>query len=149
VVRSAAPRGCEDGYDQRVDLPLIVVLVVLVVFVAWLLLVTLLWVNRPPLEYVLAALPLVPNVTRLVRSVRADPATPRRSRLALGALYLYLRSPIDLLPDLLPGIGTVDDLIIAGVVLRGVARRIGLPAVRSHWPGSDADFDLICRLARI
>jgi uncharacterized membrane protein YkvA (DUF1232 family) len=149
VVRSAAPRGCEDGYDQRVDLPLIVVLVVLVVLVAWLFLVGLLWLNRPPLEYVLAALPLVPDVTRLVRSTRADPATPRRSRLALGALLVYIRSPIDLLPDLLPGIGTVDDLIIAGVVLRRVARRIGTPALRSHWPGSDADFYLICQLARI
>ena len=102
-----------------------VAVVVLVVIVAWLLLVTLLWVNRPPLDDVLPALPLVPDVTRLVRSARADPATPRRSRLALGALLLYLRSPIDLLPDLLPGIGTVDDLILAGVVLRRVARRIG------------------------
>ena len=126
-----------------------VVVVVLVVIAAWLFLVALLWLNRPPLEDVLEALPLVPNVTRLVRSARADPATPRQSRLALGALLLYLLSPIDLLPDLLPGIGTVDDLIVAGVVLRRVARRIGTPALRSHWPGSDADFDLLCRLARI
>lgn len=126
-----------------------VVVVVLVVIAAWLFLVALLWLNRPPLEDVLEALPLMPNVTRLVRSARADPATPRQSRLALGALLLYLLSPIDLLPDLLPGIGTVDDLIVAGVVLRRVARRIGTPALRSHWPGSDADFDLLCRLARI
>ena len=126
-----------------------VVVVVLVVIAAWLFLVALLWLNRPPLEDVLEALPLMPNVTRLVRSARADPARPRRSRLALGALLLYLLSPIDLLPDLLPGIGTVDDLIVAGVVLRRVARRIGTPALRSHWPGSDADFDLLCRLARI
>jgi len=127
----------------------VVVVVVLVVIAAWLFLVALLWLNRPPLEDVLEALPLMPNVTRLVRSARADPATPRQSRLALGALLLYLLSPIDLLPDLLPGIGTVDDLIVAGVVLRRVARRIGTPALRSHWPGSDADFDLLCRLARI
>lgn len=131
------------------DLLPVVAIVVLVVFVAWLFLLALLWLNRPPLEYVLPALPLVPDLTRLVRSARADPATPRRSRLALGALLLYLRSPIDLLPDLLPGVGTVDDLIVAGVVLRGVARRIGTPALRSHWPGSDADFDLLSRLAQI
>jgi len=127
----------------------VVAIVVLVVFVTWLLLVTLLWLNRPPLEYVLPVLPLVPAVTHLVRSARADPTTPRRSRLALGALLVYLRSPIDLLPDLLPGIGTVDDVILAGVVLRRVARRIGTATLRSHWPGSDADFDLLCRLARI
>jgi uncharacterized membrane protein YkvA (DUF1232 family) len=149
VVRAGLPRDCADGYDLRVDLLPVVVVVVLVVIVAWLLLVTLLWLNRPPLEYVLAALPLVPDVTRFVRSARSDPAMSGRSRLALGALLLYLRSPIDLLPDLLPGIGTVDDLILSGVVLRRVARRIGMPALRSHWPGSDADFDLLCQLARI
>ncbi len=147
--RAAFPRGCEDRYDQRVEPLPVVALVVLVVIVAWLLLVALLWLNRPPLDYVLAALPLLPDVTRLVRSARADPAVPRRSRLALGALLLYLRSPIDLLPDLLPGIGTVDDLILAGVVLRRVAGRIGPAALRSHWPGSDTDFELLSRLARI
>ncbi len=120
-----------------------------VVFLAWLFLVLLIWWNRPPLEHVLPVLPLVPDLVRLVSSTRADPATPGRSRLALGALLLYLRSPIDLLPDLLPGIGTVDDLILAGVVLRRVVRRIGTAALRSHWPGSDADFALLCRLARI
>ena len=124
-------------------------IVFLVVFVAWLLLVLLIWLNRPPLEHVLPALPLVPDLVRLVRSVRADPATSGRSRLALGGLLLYLRSPIDLLPDLLPGIGTVDDLILAGVVLRRIDRRLGTAALRSHWPGSDADFEVICRLARI
>jgi uncharacterized membrane protein YkvA (DUF1232 family) len=148
-VRAAPSRDREDGYDLRVDLLPVVVVIALVVIVSWLLLVTLLWLNRPPLEYVLAALPLVPDVTRFVRSARSDPAMPGRSRLALGALLLYLRSPIDLLPDLLPGIGTVDDLILAGVVLRRVARRVGVPALRAHWPASDADFDLLCRLARI
>ena len=126
-----------------------VVVILLVVFVAWLVLVLLIWLNRPPLEHVLPVLPLVPDLVDLVRATRADPATPGRSRLALGALLLYLRSPIDLLPDLLPGIGTVDDLIIAGVVLRRVDRRIGTDVLRSHWPGSDTDYDVLCRLLRV
>ncbi len=123
--------------------------ILLVVLVVWLLLALLIWANRPPLEDMLPALPLVPDLVRLVSATRGDPATPGRSRLALGFLLLYLRSPIDLLPDLLPGIGTVDDLIFAGVVLRRVDRRIGTAALRSHWPGSDADFAVLCRLARI
>jgi uncharacterized membrane protein YkvA (DUF1232 family) len=129
-------------------LPLIAVLV-LVVLVVWLFLVVLIWVNRPPLDLVLPVLPLVPEVVRLARSARADPATPRRSRIALGALLLYLLSPIDLLPDLLPGIGTVDDLVVAGVILRRVAPRIGTAALRSHWQGTDAGYEHLCRLARI
>lgn len=131
------------------DLPQIIAVALLVVIVVWLFLAFLVWLNRPPLEHVLPALPLVPDLVRLVRSARADPAMPGRSRLALGALLLYLRSPIDLLPDLLPGIGTVDDLIVAGVVLRRVERRIGVDVVRSHWPGTDADYDVLRRVARL
>jgi uncharacterized membrane protein YkvA (DUF1232 family) len=141
-------RGREGRYDQPVS-PLPVAVILLVALVVWLVLVLVIWLNRPPLEDMLPALPLVPDLVRLVGSARADPATPGRSRLALGILLLYLRSPIDLLPDLLPGIGTVDDLIFAGVVLRRVARRIGMAALRSHWPGSDADFAVLCRVARI
>ena len=129
-------------------LPLIA-LVILAALVVWLFLVLLIWLNRPPLELVLPVLPLVPEVVRLVRSARADPATPRGSRIALGTLLLYLLSPIDLLPDLLPGIGTVDDLVFAGVILRRVAPRIGTASLRSHWQGSDADYEHLCRLARI
>lgn len=131
------------------DLLPVVVVVLLVVLVTWLLLVVLIWHNRPPLELVLPVLPLVPDLVTLVRGVREDPATPGRSRLALGALLLYLRSPIDLLPDLLPGIGTVDDLILAGVVLRRQARRVGTDALRAHWPGSDEGFEHLSRLVRI
>jgi uncharacterized membrane protein YkvA (DUF1232 family) len=132
-----------------VDLPLVVVVIVLVVIVVWLVLATAVWLNRPPLEHVLPALPLVPDLVGLVRAARVDPAAPGRSRLALGALLLYLRSPIDLLPDLLPGIGTVDDLIIAGVVLRRVERRIGADVLRGHWPGTDAEYDVLRRVARL
>lgn len=131
------------------DLLPIVAVALLVVLVTWLLLVVLIWHNRPPLQDVLPVLPLVPDLVALVRSVRADPATPGRSRLALGALLLYLRSPIDLLPDLLPGIGSVDDLILAGVVLRRQAGRVETDAIRSHWPGSDEGFDHLRRLVRI
>jgi len=132
-----------------VDLVPIVAVVLLVVIVVWLFLALLVWLNRPPLEDCLPALPLVPDLVRLVRSARADRAMPGRSRLALGALLLYLRSPIDLLPDLLPGIGTVDDLIVAGVVLRRVERRIGADVVRSHWPGTAADYDVLRRVTRL
>jgi uncharacterized membrane protein YkvA (DUF1232 family) len=39
---------------------------------------------------------------------------------ALGALLLYLVSPIDLVPDFLPVIGSIDDLIVSGFRAREV-----------------------------
>lgn len=120
-----------------------------VVAAAWLVLVALLWLHRPSRDLAGPALRLPPDLVRLVRSLLADPATSRQVRLALGGLLLYLLSPIDIIPDFLPGIGAIDDVIVAGVVLRWVARRMGAPTLRSHWPGSDAGYALLCRLSRI
>ena len=55
---------------------------------------------------------------RLRREVRVyarvvrDPRTPWAARVLLGAAVLYLLSPIDLVPDILPVIGQLDDLIV-------------------------------------
>lgn len=131
------------------NLPLVIAIVVLLTLATWLVLVTVIWLNRPRREDVLAALPLVPELVPFLRSIRADPATPVRSRLAVGIVVAYLRSPIDLIPDLLPGIGAVDDLVLVGVALRGVARRVGVEVVRASWTGSEAGFAALRRLAGI
>jgi uncharacterized membrane protein YkvA (DUF1232 family) len=46
--------------------------------------------------------------TRLVR----DPRVPRRRKLLLVALAAYLALPFDLIPDFVPVLGYLDDLII-------------------------------------
>jgi hypothetical protein len=45
-----------------------------------------------------------------LRRVAADPRTPRRARWWLIALAIYVASPIDPLPDVLPGLGHLDEL---------------------------------------
>jgi uncharacterized membrane protein YkvA (DUF1232 family) len=122
----------------------------LVVFVAtgvaWLLLVVVLWLHRPSRELAGPAIRLVPDLVRLVRALFGDDTTPRRVKVALGALLLYLVSPIDLVPDFLPVIGSIDDLIVSGLVLRWAGRRLGVDNLRSHWPGRPEGFELLCRL---
>jgi uncharacterized membrane protein YkvA (DUF1232 family) len=131
----------------EVLLGLVVLLVVLVA--SWLLLIAVLWLHRPSRELVGPALRLVPDLVRLVRSLLADPGTPRPVRVALVGLLAYLVMPLDLIPDFLPGIGSLDDVIIVAVVLRWTARRIGAAGLRSHWSGSDAGFALLCRLSGV
>ncbi len=48
----------------------------------------------------------------------ADPRTPARAKLIMGAALLYGISPLDLIPDILPLIGQLDDLtfIIIAIV---------------------------------
>jgi uncharacterized membrane protein YkvA (DUF1232 family) len=52
------------------------------------------------------------------RLVLADPRTPLPAKIALGAAVGYLLLPFDLIPDFIPVIGQLDDvLIVPGLVL--------------------------------
>jgi uncharacterized membrane protein YkvA (DUF1232 family) len=66
-----------------------------------------------------------------------DSRVPRRAKLALGALVLYLAMPFDLVPDFIPVAGQLDDAILVAAVLAYVARTAGPPLVRELWPGSE------------
>jgi uncharacterized membrane protein YkvA (DUF1232 family) len=127
--------------------PLQVVVAALVVLAAlWLLAVAVIWLHRPSRQLALPVLRLMPDVIRLVRRLLADPATSRPVRLALLLLLAWLLSPIDLIPEFLPGIGPLDDVVVAALVLRWAGRRSGPAALRRHWAGSDAGFELLLRL---
>jgi uncharacterized membrane protein YkvA (DUF1232 family) len=124
----------------------VVVVAVAVIAALWLLAVAVIWLHRPSRQLALPVLRLMPDVVRLVRRLLADPATSRRVRLALLLLLVWLLSPIDLIPEFLPGIGPLDDVVVAALVLRWAGRRSGSAALRRHWPGSDAGFELLLRL---
>lgn len=46
------------------------------------------------------------------RRVLAHPETPWLSRVLLGAAIAYFLTPIDLIPDFIPVLGQLDDLLI-------------------------------------
>jgi uncharacterized membrane protein YkvA (DUF1232 family) len=48
----------------------------------------------------------------LLRAVWKDPRTPRSAKIVLGATLAYALSPIDLIPDFIPVLGHLDDIII-------------------------------------
>lgn len=47
-----------------------------------------------------------------------DPRAPRWLKLATAGLALYLLSPIDLLPDAIPFLGVMDDVILLPLAVR-------------------------------
>jgi uncharacterized membrane protein YkvA (DUF1232 family) len=67
---------------------------------------------------------VVPDYVALVRRLLADPRVPWRHRLVLWALLAYLLSPIDLVPDFIPVVGQLDDLIVVVLVLRWLRRSL-------------------------
>lgn len=115
---------------------------------AWALLLAILWMLRPRGVPLREALRVVPDVLRLVRLLIADRRTPRAVRLALIGLLGWLISPIDLIPEFIPVLGPVDDVIVTVLVLRFVQRRLGTDELRRRWPGTDDGWALLESILR-
>jgi len=123
-----------------------IAVVVLGLVAAWALLVVVLWLLRPRDVAVSELVAFVPDLVRLVRALIADREVEGRVKLALAFLLAWLLSPIDLIPEFIPVLGPLDDVVVAVIVLRFVRRRLGIEALRSRWPGSEAGFGLLRRL---
>ena len=117
--------------------------------IMWLALIAYVWIAKPDAASARDAIRTIPDIVRLVRRIAADRSLSGGVRVRLWVLLGYLALPIDLVPDLIPGIGYVDDVVIVAAVLRSVVRRAGPEAVRRHWPGTDAGLSALWRLARL
>jgi uncharacterized membrane protein YkvA (DUF1232 family) len=91
---------------------------------------------------------LLPNLVRLFRGLLRDERVPRSSKalVAFGAAWLV--SPIDLIPEFLPGIGPLDDALMAALVLRHIVKRAGPDVVMDHWRGDPRTLHVILGVAR-
>ena len=116
---------------------------------AWLALVIVLLLVRPKGSLLKEAMRILPDTLRLLRRVGSDRSLPTGVRIRLWLLFLYLASPIDLIPDFLPVIGYADDAVIVAAVLRSVVRRAGPEAIRKHWPGSEDGLVTLWRVGRL
>jgi uncharacterized membrane protein YkvA (DUF1232 family) len=115
----------------------------------WIGLLLFLWFARAGGRNTSEAIRLLPDTIRLLRRIATDRSVNRGIRLRLWLLFAYLASPIDLVPDFLPVIGYVDDVVIVAAVLRSVVRRAGPDAVRRHWPGTPEGLEALWRFARL
>jgi uncharacterized membrane protein YkvA (DUF1232 family) len=110
---------------------------------AWLVFIGLLWVLRPRDAGLGELIRVVPDIVRLGRHLLADPGTPIGARVALVGLSIWLINPIDLIPEFIPVLGPLDDVVVAVLVLRYVRKRVGIARLREGWAGSDAGFRLL------
>ena len=120
--------------------------VILALVAAWLLLILVLWLIRPRDVRAGELIRVVPDVLRLTRDLLLDRTVPRGVRIALVVLLGWLVSPIDLIPEFIPVLGPLDDVIVAVVILRYVRRRLGADELRRRWRGTPEGWALVERL---
>jgi uncharacterized membrane protein YkvA (DUF1232 family) len=127
------------------DLTLIITIVVALVAL-WAALLLLFWVLRPKGVALRELVRIVPDTLRLLRSLIHDGQTPLDVRLILIGLLAWIVSPIDLIPEFIPVLGPLDDVVVAVVAMRYVRRRIGVNALRARWSGPPDGFSLLLRV---
>jgi uncharacterized membrane protein YkvA (DUF1232 family) len=87
----------------------------------------------------------IPDCLVLFRRLLGDPRVPRSRKALLAAMVAYLALPVDLVPDVIPVAGQLDDAILAALVLRAVLRGAGREVLREHWPGPARSLALLER----
>jgi uncharacterized membrane protein YkvA (DUF1232 family) len=92
---------------------------------------------------------VLPNLVRLIARLVNDPVLPRAAKIALAAAMVYLASPLDLLPDFIPLVGYLDDLLLASVVVDGLLNWVDRGVVLKYWPGSPDSLERVARAARL
>jgi uncharacterized membrane protein YkvA (DUF1232 family) len=96
-----------------------------------------------------ALLRALPDIARLIARLVGDPVLPRAAKIALAAAAIYLVSPFDLIPDFIPFVGYLDDLLLAAVLVDGIVNYVDRGLVLKYWPGSPESLDRVARVARI
>jgi len=124
----------------------VVIALVIGLLLVWALLLAVFWLLRPRDVSVRELLGVIPDVLRLLRSLISDGSVPPDVRIVLIGLIAWIVSPIDLIPEFIPGLGPLDDVIVAIVAMRYVRRRVGLEALRDRWVGSEDGFALLARV---
>src|SRR3954468_12703886 len=90
----------------------------------------------------------LPACVTTARRLRAHPAVPRKAKLAVGFAGLWVLSPIDLIPEFLPVIGPLDDVIVVALALRYAARQVPRETLLAAWDGDPRTIDRLLGPAR-
>src|SRR5262245_5852105 len=93
-----------------------------VIVASWLVLIMLARTLPPGIARDLAA--FIPDCVTTVRRLRKDPRVPRKAKIAIIIAGVWVASPIDLIPEFLPVIGPIDDIIVVALALRYAGRQV-------------------------
>lgn len=85
----------------------------------------------------------LPACATTMRRLRKHPEVPGRAKAAIVFALVWVLSPIDLIPEFIPVIGPLDDVVVVALALRYAVKRVPRQVVLEAWP---ADPQLLLRL---
>src|SRR5678815_585578 len=92
---------------------------------------------------------VIPNLLLLSARLMVDPRVPAKERLLVAGAIVYAFVPFDLIPDMLPFVGQVDDAYLIALTLLRLMTVTEPTVVREHWRGGGDVVELIGSTALI
>jgi uncharacterized membrane protein YkvA (DUF1232 family) len=91
----------------------------------------------------------IPNLVLLCGRLLIDPRVPAKERILVAGAIVYVIMPFDLIPDMLPFVGQVDDAYLISLTLLRVMTLTDPQVVREHWRGGGDIVELAGSMALI
>lgn len=92
------------------------------------------------------ALLLIPNFLKLLYRLSKDPAVSTTDRALLAGTIGYVLLPLDFLPDMIPFLGQVDDVLLVALVVKRLMESVSHDVLEGYW---DGDVRLLIWIERI
>ena len=77
----------------------------------------------------------LPHIAKLCWRVVRDDRVPMWVRVGLGGIAAYLVLPVDVVPDWMPVLGQMDDVLLVTVGVRTLLQRVPERILEEHWDG--------------
>jgi len=84
---------------------------------------------------IFATIKEIPNFLRLLGGLIVDGRVSTLDKLLVAGAIAYIVMPVDLIPDVIPFLGQVDDIYLLMFALQRLIRRAGYDVVADHWVG--------------
>ncbi len=88
-------------------------------------------------------------IIQFIRDVAQDPRIPERDKTVIMALAMLIVSPLDLIPDWIPFLGILDDLILLALILDYFFSVLEQSLLLSHYPWGIKSFIMLKKSAHL
>lgn len=86
---------------------------------------------------------LLPDFFILVCRLAIDERVPTKKKVITGAILAYLVMPIDIIPDFIPVIGHLDDLVLVVIGLNMILNEVDKQVLLDNWSGEGDLLELL------
>ena len=91
----------------------------------------------------------VPNMVLLCGRLMTDSRVPRTEKALVAGAIVYALIPFDLIPDMIPFVGQLDDAYLISITLLRLMDRTNPMVLREHWNGGGDIVQLVQATANL